>query len=149
VRYPDLPDPFDPDPETWLACLRDELAELDGERIVLCHSLACRLWLLHARGAGRQEAARVLLVAPPCADDVEQIARFRPEGVNAADVTRTAAETVIVCSDQDPYCRMGAVTTYAEPLGIPYIVLQAAGHINADAGYGPWPWAENWALGRL
>jgi predicted alpha/beta hydrolase family esterase len=146
VRYPGLPDPFDPDPDTWRACLREELAALQGERVVLCHSLACRLWLLHARDNDGMAAERVLLVAPPCADEIEAVARFRPDGVSAAAVRRAAAQTLIVCSDQDPYCSAGAVATYAEPLGVRYRLVPGAGHLNTDAGYGPWPWVEQWAL---
>ena len=57
------------------------------------------------------------------------------------------AETLIVCSDDDPYCPPGAVATYAEPLGIAAHVIAGAGHINTDAGYGEWPEVEAWALG--
>ena len=64
------------------------------------------------------------------------------------DVTRAAAETLIVCSDDDPYCPPGAVATYAEPLGIPAHVMPGAGHVNTDAGYGEWPDVEAWALGE-
>src|SRR3954447_23225826 len=45
VSYPDLPDPFDPDLDTWLDVLRTELAAMEGERILLCHSLATLLWM--------------------------------------------------------------------------------------------------------
>src|SRR3954469_24368185 len=62
VSYPDLPDPFDPRPEDWLAALGAELAAMEGERVVLCHSLACLLWLLHARDSSGRQADRVLLV---------------------------------------------------------------------------------------
>jgi serine hydrolase len=147
VSYPDLPEPFDPHPEDWLAALEPELDAMTGERIVLCHSLACRLWLLHARAGATDVADRVLLVAPPCADDIEQVARFRPDGVGPGDVTRAAGTTLIVCSDEDPYCAAGAVQTYAEPLAIEYELIPGAGHVNTDAGYGPWPWVETWALG--
>jgi uncharacterized protein len=127
--------------------LRSELATLGGERVILCHSLACRLWLLNARDTKTRVAERVLLVAPPCLESIEQVARFRPKGVSAADVRRAAPDTQIVCSDDDPYCPRGAVKTYAEPLGIDYQVITGAAHINTDAGYGPWPWVERWALG--
>jgi len=121
---------------------------MTGERIVICHSLACRLWLLHARKGAADAAERVLLVAPPCADHIEQVRRFRPDGVSAEAVVRAAGSTLIVCSDEDPYCAAGAVRTYAEPLGIDYELIPGAGHVNTDAGYGPWPWVEEWALGQ-
>jgi predicted alpha/beta hydrolase family esterase len=148
VSYPHLPDPFDPHPADWDRALADELALLD-EPIVLCHSLACLLWLRTvARPGAEALASRVLLVAPPHREDLEPVARFLDHGARARDVTRAAQETLIVCSDDDPYCPPGAVATYAEPLGIPAHVVPGAGHINTDAGYGEWPEVESWARGE-
>jgi uncharacterized protein len=147
VRYPELPDPFDPKPDEWLAALQPELAALDGERIVLCHSLACLLWLLNARDGASDAAERVLLVAPPCTDEVEQVARFRPDGVTAEHVRAAANVTRMVCSDEDPYCPAGAAAVFGDPLQLHYQVLPRAGHLNTDAGFGPWPEVEAWALG--
>ena len=147
VSYPDLPEPFDPQPEEWLDALEGELEGVT-EPVVLCHSLACLLWLRFAAAAGERRAERVLLVAPPRRDDLPPVARFNPDGVSAADVSRVAGETLIVCSDNDPYCPAGAITTYAEPLEIPAQLISGAGHINTEAGYGEWPAVEAWALGE-
>jgi uncharacterized protein len=149
VAYPDLPDPFDPQPDLWLAVLRSELAAMEGERIVLCHSLACRLWLLHAHAhvGSAHVAERVLLVAPPCVDNIEQVVRFDTFGVSGDDVRRAAPVTRMLCSDADPYCPVGAVAVYGEPLELDYEVIPGGGHLNPDAGYGPWPEVEEWALG--
>jgi predicted alpha/beta hydrolase family esterase len=142
-----LPEPFDPQPEEWLAALRVELAALEGERVVLCHSLACLLWLLNARAGASNAADRVLLVAPPCVDDVEAVVRFRADGVTPADVERAAGQTLMFCGAPDPYCPGSAIRAFAalfpEAIGVP-----GAGHVNADAGYGPWPAVEQWALGE-
>jgi serine hydrolase len=147
VRYPDLPDPFDPKPDEWLAALQPELAALHGERIVLCHSLACLLWLLNARAGATEVADRVLLVAPPCTDEIEPVARFQPDGVTADHVRAAAAETLMLCSDADPYCPAGADTIFGEPLELDYEVIPGGGHLNTDAGYGPWLALEKWATG--
>jgi predicted alpha/beta hydrolase family esterase len=146
VSYPDLPEPFDPQPDEWLAALRDELAAMEGERIVLCHSLSCLMWLLHAREGATDAAERVLLVAPPCRWDIPQVARFQPDGVAADEVRRAAGVTRMLCADADPYCAAGAVETYGRPLELDYEVIPGGGHLNADAGFGPWPEVEAWAL---
>ena len=140
VAYPDLPDPFDPEPATWEAALKEVLS---ADQVVLCHSLACLLWL-RAAAKGFATAERVLLVAPPCREDIEPVARFLGHGAQAADIENA----LIVCSDADEYCPPGAVETYAKPLGIPAHILPGAGHINTDAGYGEWPDVEAWALGE-
>jgi predicted alpha/beta hydrolase family esterase len=148
VSYPHLPDPFDPHPADWDRALDEELSLLEAP-VVLCHSLACLLWLRRAaRPTEEPLASRVLLVAPPWREDLEPVARFLDHGARARDVTRAAGETLVVCSDDDPYCPPGAVATYAEPLGIPAHVIGGAGHINTDAGYGEWPEVEAWALGE-
>jgi predicted alpha/beta hydrolase family esterase len=77
---------------------------------------------------------------------VEPVARALTHDAAPADVQRAAGETLLVCSDNDPYCPPGAVATFAEPLGIEARVIPGAGHVNPDAGYGPWPECEAWAL---
>lgn len=146
MSYPDLPEPFDPQPAEWLAALQPELAALEGERIVLCHSLACLLWMLNARGGASDVADRVLLVAPPCALDVEPIRRFWPDGVESGQIRAAAAWTRMLCSDGDAYCPEGAASTFGIPLELDFDVIEGGGHLNADAGYGPWPDVESWAL---
>jgi uncharacterized protein len=145
VRYPDLPEPFDPRPEDWLAALQPELAALQGERIVLCHSLACLLWLLNARSGASDVAERVLLVAPPCTDEVEAVVRFRADGVTAADVARAAPETLMFWGEPDPYCPRGAGVAF-DGLFPQSRLFPGRGHLNPDAGYGPFPEVEAWAL---
>jgi predicted alpha/beta hydrolase family esterase len=145
VAYPDLSDPFDPQPDRWLAELRAELAVMVGQRVVLCHSLGCLLWLLHAREGG-DAVERVLLVAPPCTDELPAVVRFRPDGVTADQVRAAAGSTRMLCSDADPYCPAGAAARFGEPLELDYAVVAGGGHLNTDAGYGPWPAVEEWAL---
>src|SRR6266508_5326296 len=67
VRYPQLPDPDRPQLTAWLDALGVEYAQLgDGERVVICHSLACALWYeASERGLINPPATRVMLVAPP------------------------------------------------------------------------------------
>src|SRR3954454_6180687 len=61
VRFPDLPDADAPRLAAWLETLEREVTEGAG---VICHSLACLLWMHHLAREGRA-AQRVLLVAPP------------------------------------------------------------------------------------
>jgi uncharacterized protein len=145
VSYPQLSNPFDPQPDQWLAELRRELGGMEGERILLCHSLGTLLWLLHARDGG-DRVDRVLLVAPPCTDELPAVVRFRPDGVTADAVRAAAGDTRMLCSDEDPYCPAGAAATFGEPLDLDYEVIPGGGHLNTDAGYGPWPAVEEWAL---
>jgi len=142
VAYPDLPDADLPSLAAWREVLQGELDALpDGEIIVVCHSLSCLLWLHHV-GEGGAQADRVLLVAPPSESaGVPQIATFFPVRLPAL-----AEGARLVCSDDDPYCPEGAAGLYGEPLGIPLDLIPGGGHLNPDAGYGPWPAVEAWCL---
>ena len=37
---------------------------------------------------------------------------------------------------------------YGEPLGLDVDLLDGAGHVNPEAGFGPWPAAEAWCYGE-
>jgi len=136
VHYPDLPDAEHPQLRAWLEALDGELAAIGEPPIVICHSLACILWLHHVAAGGRP-AERVLLVAPPSRAGVpDELASFFPvPHVESTENTR------LVCSDNDPYCPEGAGTLYAGTVDL----LEGEGHINPDAGYGAWPAVEAWA----
>lgn len=147
VRYPRLPDCDHPCPDLWGAALRDHLRALQGgERVVICHSLAWR----EARGLPAElRVQRCLLVAPPCPSaGVQELVRFYPTGAQRDAIQLAATTTRLVCSDADPYCPDGAARHWGEPLALAVDVLPGAGHVNADAGFGPWPEVEQWALGR-
>ncbi len=147
VSYPDLPEPDSPRLESWLHALDSELREPEG-LVVLCHSLACVLWLQHARRWEGSPVERALLVAPPSPSaELPGVRGFFPLSVEPADVARAAASTRVVGSDDDPYCPEGAERLYAEPLELPFDLVAGGGHINPDAGYGPWPAVERWCLG--
>ena len=141
VAYPDLPDADMPSLSAWRDALDGEIAALPGAGIVVCHSLSCLLWLHHVAEGG-PPAERALLVAPPSEHaDVPEIAGFFPVPLPAL-----GGGARIVCSDDDPYCPEGAVTRYAEPLGIPVSVVPGGGHLNPEAGYGAWPAVEAWCI---
>jgi predicted alpha/beta hydrolase family esterase len=146
VAYPLLPDADSPRPEAWLAALR---AELDADTTVICHSLGSLLWLHHAARGPAVRVARALLVSPPQPDvDEPESAGFRPVPLDAEGVAAAARETVLVCSTDDPWCPPETSRWIGDATGIPIEWIEKGGHVNAETGYGPWPWVEAWALER-
>lgn len=153
VDYPQLPDADHPDLDRWLTELRTRLDPLHAtgrDVTVICHSLACALWLhAAARDAVHAPVHRVLLVAPPSASFLHEnpeVAAFVPPLLTPADLAGVAAHTRVVASDNDPVCPEGALAAYGTPLGLSVDILQGAGHVTPDSGYGPWPSVLNWCL---
>jgi predicted alpha/beta hydrolase family esterase len=152
VRYPDLPACDEPCPDRWGMALDEHLSWLDAagpgeDRVVVCHSLACVLWLRLAARARRPRADRVVLVAPPCAAaGARELEGFFPHGATAEDVARAARRTDLLCGDEDPWCPPGAAHVYGQRLGLPTHVVADGGHLNVDAGYGAWPAVEELVL---
>jgi hypothetical protein len=69
--------------------------------------------------------------------------RCRAGESGAVDVTCDPAAlpfaSQIIASDNDPYCAAARADALARQWGSALTVLHAAGHINTDAGFGPWP----------
>jgi predicted alpha/beta hydrolase family esterase len=146
VRYPQLPDPDTPRLDGWLRPMRAILEELPGERVVLCHSLGCVLWLRHAADtAPEHRVDRVLLVAPPAPwTELPGVRGFFPVDATEEDVEGAAGSTRLVCAPDDPYCPEGADAVYGAPLALATDVIPGGAHLNVDAGYGPWPSVLDW-----
>ena len=135
VRYPALPDPHTPQLGAWLAALQTALDGLPDDGFdVLCHSLGAVLWLHHVHSGDGPRPARVALVCPPSPHtDIPELAPFLPVPLEV-DVLRHAADgTVLVCSDNDPYCPEGAAAAYGRVLKMPTTVIPGAGHLNVEA----------------
>jgi predicted alpha/beta hydrolase family esterase len=149
VLYPALPSPNAPMYVTWKAELHEQLAQMrGGERVVICHSLACLLWLRAAPGLGDHERVdRLLLVSPPTSARVPEAgSSFRLEqGPDVAAVAASAAEIRVACSDDDPY-NPGGAQRCAAAFGAEVDIIPGAGHITVDDGYGAWPAVEAWCL---
>jgi len=153
VRFPELPNPQRPDLAEWSSVLRDTLAGLPDDGFdVIAHSLSCLLWLHHATNhSGEAKAsrpARVALVAPPAARPGADLAAgwssFYPVPLDIDAIRGAADGTVLVGSDDDPYCPGGVAQAYGAPLKMAATVVSGAGSLTAETGFGPWPAVLDW-----
>jgi serine hydrolase len=146
VRYPSLPDAATPQLSSWLSALDAALDGLPDDGFdVVCHSLGVLLWLHHVRAGAGPRPARVVLVAPPSPrTPVPELAPFLPVPLSVDLVRHAADGTVLVCSDDDPYCPEGAAVAYGRVLKMATTVLPGTRHINVEAGFGPWPAMLDW-----
>jgi predicted alpha/beta hydrolase family esterase len=151
VLYPQFPTPEQPSMSEWIDLLHAELAQLgDRERVVVCHSLGCALWLRAAQTLPADlRVSRVLLVSP-LGDQAFTVANGNEEfklervdrGLLAAASTRPPH---VVVSATDPYAPANP-RAWSAALGLDCDLLPAAGHITPADGYGPWPGALAWCL---
>ena len=125
-----------PTPGEWIAALATEVNEARSPVLLIAHSLGCVISAalpvpLRAKVTG------ALLVAPA---DVERPGA--PACLKAfAPLARQSLpfQSVVVASDNDPYCQLERARAFARDWGSRLVVLTGAGHINAESGLEDWP----------
>lgn len=128
-----------PDRAAWVARLDAAVAEGPAP-VLVAHSLGCLAVAHWATGEPSAPASAALLVAPP---DVEredapaEIAGFAPIPLRPLPFP-----SVLVASRTDPWTEFGRAWVIAEAWGSSLVDAGDAGHLNTDAGYGPWPEGE-------
>jgi predicted alpha/beta hydrolase family esterase len=148
VSYPQLADPDEPSLDAWRETLRAELNSLPSAgSVVVCHSLACLLWIHHCSEIHRP-VERLLLVSPPEDDEVpEPAAPFRLGDHLDIAALRASSDAAprVVRGENDPYSPSG-VPAWATRAHCEVDTIAGAEHLNPDDGYGPWPDLERWCL---
>ena len=120
----------------------------DASCVLVAHSLGCQLvaaWAAHSRQTDRVQAA--LLVAP--ADVEREELQGRLPSWSPPVRQRLPFRSVMVASHDDPFCQLERAQQFARDWGSDCLELQAAGHINADAGLGDWAWGHSQLLALL
>lgn len=126
VEQEDRDDPYLP---RWAGAVRHALAQATAPVWIVAHSFGC-LASVHAAWDYRHKVAGAMLVAPA---DPE---KFKVEAM--LPDTHLDFPSVVVASSNDPWMRLTRAAWWADRWGSRFINLGAAGHINVDAGFGPW-----------
>jgi predicted alpha/beta hydrolase family esterase len=105
--------------------------------ILVAHSLGCALVAHLAALRGRRGVAGALLVAPADVNRNGPAGRLL-EGFGPMPRAALPFPTTVVASRNDPYVRFDLATSFARAWGSRLIDLGFAGHINVEAGFGPW-----------
>ena len=121
----------------WVARLEEAVAACVTPPVFAAHSLACSLVAHWAMRAGAR-AAGALLVAPA---DVDSPAHTADEVRNFSPVPLIALpfRSIVVASTDDPFVTPARAAAFASAGGSRLVTFERAGHLNADAGFGPWP----------
>jgi len=133
VRQPDW---SAPQPAVWNAAVAATVDAATCPALLIAHSLGC-LAVANLPVPLRSKVAAALLVAPA---DIERpgapdcLAAFAPIARQPLPF-----QSVVVASDDDPYCRLERAQQFARDWGSRLIVVPAGGHLNADSDLGDWP----------
>lgn len=120
----------------WVAALSAAIEASNRPPLLIAHSLGC-IAVSHLPFAIRDKIAGALLVAPA---DVERhgapshLSSFAPVPLHTLPFP-----SVVVASSDDPYCSVARAREFAQAWGSRFELLENAGHINTDSGYGDWP----------
>lgn len=122
----------------WISRLEDVLLADTRPAVLVAHSLGCILvaaWASHSRNTHLVQAA--FLVAP---GDVER-EEIRPQLPSWTPIAMQTLpfKSVLVGSQDDPYCTFGRAKQMANAWGSRFIDYGNHGHINTASGLGDWP----------
>jgi uncharacterized protein len=127
----------------WLSTLDRYVSACQSPPVLVAHSLACALvahWSAR-RTEGRPGSAGVkgaLLVAPADVDCAERTPD-EVRGFSPIPLGRLPFPSIVVASTDDPFVTLARAEDFARAWGSRLVTLPHAAHVNASAGYGPWP----------
>lgn len=138
VSFPLLDNCHFPSKNRWVKQVKALLEEFKPDTVV-CHSLANTLWFWLCQEE-IESVQRLFMVSPPSLHTTEDtIKTFFPCEI-PQDIH--AKEVHMIVSDNDPWVQMEEARSLAEHYNTPLTVLENAGHINDDSGYGKWELIE-------
>ena len=129
----------DPIRNVWISRIDLAVGAAQGPVVLVGHSLGCHAILWWASLLGENAPSNVvgaLLVAPPDVDRLDadaRIERFAPTPKSVLPFP-----TTVVASSDDPWCDADRADELACALGAHFVLLDQAGHINAESGLGAW-----------
>lgn len=140
VSFPAFKDRENPKLDEWKEYLKKEINHFNPD-IVICHSLANVLWF-HTCDELNISLDKLMLVAPVSRTRVVESAKtFYPYPI-AKDLK--AKEIIMLASTNDPYMTQDEAMQLKEALNVEINIMEDAGHINADSGFGSHDFALDW-----
>ncbi len=129
-----------PDREEWVAELESAIARCKRPPVLAAHSLSCSLVTRWAASGSMLSVSGAFLVAP---SDVEAPSYpAEAVGFGPMPLQKLPFPSIVVASTNDPHVSGERARQFADAWGAKYVDIANAGHINGDAGYGPWPEGE-------
>jgi predicted alpha/beta hydrolase family esterase len=128
-----------PDLERWAARIGATLDRAGpGPWVAAAHSFGC-LALVRYLADRPDSALRAVLLVAPAEPDKFGLAESLPQRA-------LPVPALLVASQTDPWMSAASARRWAGRWGAHWINLGDAGHINAEAGFGPLPLARRWVI---
>jgi predicted alpha/beta hydrolase family esterase len=128
-----------PERTAWVSRLEETIRRTSPPVVILAHSVGCMATIFAIQAA---PVAAVVLVAPADAERSnapEALCTFTPIPMEPLGMP-----ALLVASDSDPYCTLDRAESFAQSWKADFEIVMGGGHINADAGFGPWP--DGWLM---
>ena len=122
-----------PSRKAWINSITQTILAQPGPVVIAAHSLGC-IATTHLPEEAAACIQGALLVAPADPERRGVLADFAPVPYQPLPY-----RSVLVASSNDPFCSVRTAGAYARAWGSEFVRLQNAGHINVEAGFGPWP----------
>lgn len=124
---------MNPKRSAWVDRLSQTILAQEDQVVVVAHSLGC-IAVSHLPEEATARIASALLVAPADPERRAVLSDFAP-----VPYQRLSYHSIVVASNDDPYCPVRTAAAYARAWGSELVKLQHAGHINVESGHGFWP----------
>ena len=122
-----------PTRSAWVGAITRTILAQNGPVVIAAHSLGC-IATAHLPPEAAERIQGALLAAPADPERRGVLADFAP-----VPYQPLTYPSIVVASNNDPYCPVRTAGAYARAWGSEFVRLQNAGHINVESGHGPWP----------
>ncbi len=125
--------------DDWVAAVDAAIRAVNDDALLIAHSLGC-ITIAHWAREHNRPIHGALLVAPPDLD----ARRPNPDPWGFAPVPLVPFNfpSIVVASSDDRGATIERAEFFARSWGSRFVNIGAHGHINVDAGFGPWPEGE-------
>jgi hypothetical protein len=128
-----------PERDAWTRVLEQTIRRTPSPVVILAHSIGCMATIFAIQAA---PVAAVVLVAPADAERANApgaLHTFIPIPMEPLH-----APALLVASNSDAYCSLDRARAFAGAWKADLEIVTGGGHMNADAGFGPWP--DGWLM---
>lgn len=125
-----------PDNTLWIQTIQSTIGDTDPSKVfIIAHSLGC-IAVAHWAKKYKLTIAGALLVGPP---DIENpYTNLGLESFLPIPDTSLPFPSLVIGSTNDHWASVSRVEEFAKSWGSQLYFEENAGHINTDAGFGPW-----------